>query len=160
MGLMRQTMADLGATGPEAEAALGRLERLPMAVYGDKLVDHGHREDTYNCTRRPYQEIFDPTPLHEQMPLALGDYGVRDGFDRLERKQPYLGDALGSKTAFVKEAVGAPREALGMLGAFLKSALREGHEVSAEADETVRKMDARQLVDAISGTGRPAQRVS
>lgn len=148
VGIMRRELARLGLDAQGVQGALRGLKRLPLAVYGDKLVDHGHREDTYNCTRRPYKEVFDPTPLHEEMPLALGDYGVRDGFNLLERKRPYLGDAISSKTAFVKEALGAPKAALGMLGAFLKSALREGHEVSAEADEAVRRLDARQLVDA------------
>ena len=148
LGIMRRELAGLGCRPHQVDAALQRLERLPMAVYGDKLIDHGHREDTYNSTRRPHKELFDPTPLHEEMPLALGDYGVRDGFNLLERKRPYLGDAIGSKTAFVKEALGAPRAAFGMLGAFLKSALAEGHEVSAQADENIRNLDARGLVDA------------
>ncbi len=147
LGIMRTELRRLGCDDHQVEAALARLNRLPMVVYGDKLVDHGHREDPYNCTRRPYKEIFDPTPLHEEMPLALGDYGVRDGFNLLERKQPYLGDALSNKTAFVKEALGAPKAAVGMLKAFLKSALKEGHEVSAAHDEQVRRMDARRLVE-------------
>ena len=147
LGILRGVLTELGCDEQQASDALGRLERLPMAVYGDVCVDHGHREDPYNSTRRPYKEVFDPTPLHDEMPLALGDYGVRDGFNTLERKRPYLGDAIGSKTAFVKEALGAPREAFGMLGAFLKSALREGHDESPAADAEVRQLDARRLVE-------------
>ncbi len=145
-GLLREELLALGASEAEAKAALGRLRRLPFAVYGDAYVDHGHHEDRYNLTRRPFGELYEPTALHREMPMALGDYGVRDGFDALERKRPYIGDAITSPVGFAKEAIGAPRTAGKMFLAYLRSALKEGHEHSAERDAEVRAKDARGLV--------------
>lgn len=144
--ILEEELLGLGATPAEAEDALGRLDRKPFAVYADKFVDHGDMADKFNRIQRPYGELFDPTPMHEEMQMALGDYGVRGGFNQFEPLDPSL-DAIDDTKLFFKHAIRHPIKMLGLVRGFLKAAEKEGYTKSAKADEAQRIADMTALVD-------------
>lgn len=146
-GILRAELAELGLGSKDQAEALSRLRRLPFAVYGDTWLDHGHHEDSFNRTRRPFKQINETSGLHEEMPQAFGDYGVRDGYDALERKMPSLSDKHHSPMAFAAAALQKPQSMLGMMRGFLKATAKHSHETSAEADAEQRVRDAASLVD-------------
>ncbi|HJL42371.1 MAG TPA: hypothetical protein RMG48_13805 [Myxococcales bacterium LLY-WYZ-16_1] len=147
--ILRSEMKGFGLTDREADSALERVRRLPFAVYGDSWFDHGHHEDPFNRTRRPYREVLGDTKPHDEMPQAFGDYGVRDGYDALERKVPSLTERYHDPRAFLDAAWQAPQSLVGAVRGFLKATQKQYHDSSAEADAATRLEDASSLVDAM-----------
>jgi hypothetical protein len=135
----------LGASEQEVKDSLARLHLRPFAMYGNHWVEHGDMGDAVNRVQRPYKELLDPTPLHEEMSMALGDYGVRGGFNNLEQQDPTL-DAIDNTMRFFRKAFKHPMAALGLIAAFLRGSKQEGYVTSKEADLAQRVSDVRDLV--------------
>ena len=144
--IMEQQLRELGANPAEVKDAMSRLERKAFAVYGDKWVDHGDMADKFNRVQRPLKELFEPSGLHEEMPMALGDYGVRGGFNQLEPLDPSL-DAIDDRNKFLKHALRHPKQAWGLVKAFLRATEKEGYSESAAADKAGRISDMHRLVE-------------
>lgn len=144
--IIAEELEKTGASDAEIKDCLARLERKPFAVYGDKWVDHGDMSDRHNRVQRPYGEVFDPTPLHKEMSLALGDYGVRKGFNQFEALNPNL-DAIDDKGLFVRSTLRHPLKMAALARGFLSGLQREGYEVSRAADKATRVADMQRLVD-------------
>ncbi|MBI4817134.1 MAG: hypothetical protein HY791_12805 [Deltaproteobacteria bacterium] len=148
-GFTKIIEAELRAIGleeSEVKLAVGRLERKTFAVYGDKWVDHGDMADNFNRVRRPYGELFEPSGLHQEMPMALGDYGVRNGFNKFEPLDPSL-DAIDDRGMFFQHASRHPIKMLGLVKGFLRAAKADGYEKSAEVDMAARVSDLHRLVE-------------
>ncbi|MBI2378199.1 MAG: hypothetical protein HYV07_29630 [Deltaproteobacteria bacterium] len=144
--LIEEELRSLGLDESEVKASLGRLERKPFAIYGDKWVDHGDMADNFNRVRRPLGELLDPSGLHDEMQMALGDYGVRNGFNKFEPLDPSL-DAIDDRGMFWNHARKHPIKMFGLVKGFLRAAKADGYEQSAEADMAQRLADVRRLVD-------------
>lgn len=135
----------LGAAEHEISEALTRLRLKPMLFKDDTVFEHGDVNDAFNKVRRPWKDLVDPTPIHEEMDMALGDYGVRDGFNELERARPSL-DGIDSPLRFFSKAMAVPKYAMRMVGSFLLGVGREGYRTSPSADQVVREHDIAAMV--------------
>ncbi|MBC7792485.1 MAG: hypothetical protein H7Z43_02155 [Clostridia bacterium] len=135
----------LGANEDEVRDALSRLRMLPMVFIDDTVFEHGDQNDSYNKTRRPLKELVEPTPIHDEMDMAIGDYGVRDGFNDLERARPSL-DGVSSPLRFLSKAAAVPTYTARMVGSFILGVGREGYNVSPLADQKVRENDIAAMV--------------
>ncbi len=144
--IMAEELREFGANPAEVKEALGRLERKAFAVYADKWVDHGDMADRFNRVQRPLKELFEPSGMHEEMQMALGDYGVRGGFNQLEPLDPSL-DAIDSTPKFLKHALRHPKLALGLVKAFLRGTAQAGYTTSMEAEKQDRITDMHKLVE-------------
>lgn len=144
--ILAEELRALGAGEAEVKECLARTVRRPFGVYGDKWIDHGDMGDRNNRVQRPYKEIFDTTPLHEEMSMAVGDYGVRGGFNAIEVLDPTL-DAIQNTAKIVKQSMRHPAATAKLLLAFVKGLTKEGYEESQAADEAQRVADMKALVD-------------
>jgi hypothetical protein len=147
--ILEQELRAMGAGPKEVAECLARMNLLPIPIYdGQVFFLHGDDFDPYNRVQRPYQELLEPTPMHEEMSLALGDYGVRRGFNNLELLDPTL-DAIDDQKLFFSRAVKHPKEAVGLVHGFLLGLQREGYTESPRADAEQRVKDIRALVDKV-----------
>jgi UDP-2,3-diacylglucosamine pyrophosphatase LpxH len=144
-GLIDLELQKIGATADERRDALERLQLLPFVIHDDTLLEHGDQNDLFNKVRRPYKEFIDPTPIHEEMELAVADHGVRDGFNDIERARPTL-DSIENNFAFWAKAFSVPRHALRLMLKFFQGATREGYDVSPADDQRMRANDIATLV--------------
>ncbi|MFO0722537.1 MAG: metallophosphoesterase [Myxococcota bacterium] len=148
--IMKEELRSMGASDAEVKDSLSRLERKMFATYGaqgDIWVDHGDMGDRHNRVNRPYGEFLAPSGLHEEMSMALGDYGVRGGFNQFEPLDPNL-DAIDDRHQFFQHVFKHPLKASGLIKAFLKGAEQEGYEKSTEADAAQRLADVRAMVES------------
>ncbi len=146
--ILETELRAMGASAAEVRESMGRLRLLPFATYGDKWVEHGDMGDSHNRVRRPYGEALCATPLHEEMPMALGDFGVRAGFNAIEVADPTL-DAISDPKRFVSNALHHPLKALRLVWAFITATEEDGYDKgsSREADAAQRLADIDSLVD-------------
>ncbi len=145
--LLELELREIGATEAEIADSLSRLKLFPFILDADKLFEHGDTNDQYNKVRRPYKELIEPTPLHEEMELAYGDHGVRDGFNDIERARPTL-DAIDRGPLFFLKALGVPKALLQLAVSFLSGATRDGYDVSPTEDHSLREQDIEHLIRA------------
>lgn len=146
LGLLERELVAAGADKAEVSACLARVQRKPFSVYADKWVEHGDMGDRANRVQRPLGELFDPSPLHQEMSMAVGDYGVRGSFNAIEVLDPTL-DAIQMTGNVVKMSFKHPLMAVKLLLGFLRGFTQEGHTVSRQADQAQREADVKRLVD-------------
>lgn len=144
--VIAEELRAIGASDKEISACLGRLTRKAFSAYGDKWIEHGDMGDRFNRVRRPYGELFAPSGLHQEMSMALGDYGVRGGFNSIEVIDPTL-DALGNSKNAALHAIRHPIHAAKLFMSFVRGYAKDGYDVSKEADLEQRISDVRALVE-------------
>lgn len=130
--ILKEELEKLGCDSEEVEASIGRVRRRPFAIYGDTFVDHGNMSDAYNRISRPYGELFadGETGLHEDMEQALGDWGVKLGFNQIEVHVPCLDNLVnGSKKFWWHAFTGHKRAAMKLVSAFAEASTKDGYEI-------------------------------
>lgn len=142
-----QELEALNLTPAQCNACLSRFQRKPFSIYADVFVEHGDNSDGDNRVQRPLGELFSPSDLHAEMSMALGDYGVRLGFNFIEKIDRSLDTIVPRSGKFWRKAFRHPILALKMIWGFFRAAAKEGYKTSKEHEAAVRQQDAAGLVD-------------
>lgn len=147
LGILEDDLRTLCDQEDRISESLGGVSLKPFGIYGDAFVDHGDMADKFNKVQRPYKELLYPSELHETMPMAFGDYCVRNGFNRLESLQPKLSGAGYKSELFWHLSFRHPKAAIKLIACAFPAACKEGYEISREVDYQERVDDIRALVD-------------
>lgn len=147
-GLIRQEMEKIESNKALRDESLQRLRLLPWATYGGKVfVDHGHAADPFNVTKERLKEYLRPSGLHEEMEMTYGDFGVKGGFNALERFVPCLDNMVTGSGKFWRKAFGNhPILTSRLVQSFATATVKEGYDSAV----TSKKLQMQQRLDDVA----------